>query len=203
MAVDEKPKPDNASAPARPRSVELVPRFQQQGYEAERVEERRRWLEDKSGSELEHVGAFTIPTDEMRGNIENPVGASQVPLGVAGPLVVRGEHADGTFYVPMATTEGALVRSYERGMVTLTKAGGAAARVHVDENRVSPVFPFASVEEAHAFCESLPEHLAEVQRAADATTRHGKLLRLEARTVGRQAIVNFCFFTGGCALENY
>jgi hydroxymethylglutaryl-CoA reductase (NADPH) len=196
--MGERPGPETAAAgaPARPRSVELVPRFQQQGYEDERVAERRRWLEEKSGGELRHVGSFTIPSEEMRGNIENPVGAAQVPLGVAGPLLVHGEHAAGTFYVPMATTEGALLRSYERGMVTLTKAGGAAARVHIDENRVSPVFPFPSVEEAHAFCEFLPEHLPEIQRAADATTQHGRLLRVEPRPVGRQAIVNFCFFTG-------
>ena len=198
MAADERAtsRGAGAGAPARPRSIELVPRFEGQGYDAEQVAERRRWLEKKSGSELRHVGSFTIPSEEMRGNIENPVGAAQVPVGVAGPLLVAGEHAVGTFYVPLATTEGALVRSYERGMVTLTKSGGAAARVHIDENRISPVFPFAGVAEAHAFCASLGEHLAELRRAAEATTRHGKLLRVEARPVGRQAIVNFCFSTG-------
>ena len=70
-----------------------------------------------------------------------------MPLGLAGPLRVRGEHAQGTFYVPLATTEGALVRSYERGMVLLTRAGGAVARVTRDENRVSPVFHLDGVAE--------------------------------------------------------
>ena len=103
--------------------VELVPRLKQQGYAPELVEQRRRWVEEKTGCELRHVGACSVSTEQMRGNIENPVGAAQVPLGVAGPLLVRGEHADGTFYVPLATTEGALIRSYERGMVTLTRSG--------------------------------------------------------------------------------
>ena len=178
------------------RRVELVPRFKSQGYLREQVAERRRWLERTSGRELPHLGSFSISSDEMRGNVENPVGVAQVPLGVAGPLLLRGEHAEGTFYVPMATTEGALVRSYERGMVTLTKAGGAVSRVYLDENRVSPIFPFAGVDEAHAFCRSLPESLAEIRRQAESTTRHGKLLRLECHAVGRQAIVNFCFSTG-------
>src|SRR5437868_11881030 len=56
------------------------------------------------------IGSCAIPTREMRGNVENPIGAAQVPLGIAGPLLVDGEHARGTFYVPLATTEGALVR---------------------------------------------------------------------------------------------
>jgi hydroxymethylglutaryl-CoA reductase (NADPH) len=189
-------KDSAAAAPGRKRAVELVPRLKSQGYGEEQVAERRRWLEETSGCRLPHVGSFSIASDEMRGNIENPVGAAQVPLGVAGPLRVDGEHAAGIFYVPMATTEGALVRSYERGMVALTKAGGATSRVHIDENRVSPVFPFAGVEEAYEFCRDLPQRLPEIRRAAEATTRHGKLLRLECRPVGRQAIVNFCFSTG-------
>ncbi len=178
------------------RRLDLVPRLEGQGYRRELVAERRRWLEGISGHELPHVGAFSISSAQMRGNVENPVGAAQVPLGVAGPLLVDGEHAAGTFYVPMATTEGALVRSYERGMVALTRAGGAVARVYVDENRVSPIFPFAGVEQAHAFCRSLPESLTEIRRQAESTTRHGKLLRLEPHVVGRQVIVNFCFSTG-------
>ena len=120
--------------------VRLVPRLKDQGYAPDLVARRRRWVEEKTSSRLEHVGAFTIPSEEWRGNIENPIGAVQMPLAAAGPLEVHGEHADGTFYVPLATTEGALVRSYERGMVALTRSGGASVRVWADENRVSPVF---------------------------------------------------------------
>ncbi len=178
------------------RSLELVPRLQDQGYAPELVARRRAWVEKKTGCRLEHVGGGTLPTEEMRGNVENPIGVAQMPLGVAGPLRVRGEHADGTFYVPLATTEGALVRSYERGMVALTRAGGAAARVHVDENRVSPVFFFAGVEEARQFARGLPRHFPALREAAESTTRHGRLLRVESQPVGREVIVNFCFHTG-------
>jgi hydroxymethylglutaryl-CoA reductase (NADPH) len=196
MRKDPEPDEPAGELPPRTGAVELVPRLKHQGYDRELVAERRRWLEEKSAGELRHVGSFSISSDKMRGNVENPVGAAQVPLGVAGPLRLHGEHANGVFYVPMATTEGALVRSYERGMVTLTKAGGAVSRVHVDENRVSPIFPFAGVEEARAFCRSLPHSLPEIRRQAEETTRHGKLLRLECQPVGRQVIVNFCFSTG-------
>ena len=100
--------------------LELVPRFKEQGYSAEDVRRRREWLEQRLGIMLPLIGACAIPTLEMRGNIENPVGAAQIPLGIAGPLRVNGMHANDTFYVPLATTEGAPVRSYERGMAMMT-----------------------------------------------------------------------------------
>jgi hydroxymethylglutaryl-CoA reductase (NADPH) len=186
---------DPVRLPASPRSPDLVPRFEEQGYTQEEIEARRRWVEERTGARLQHVGACSLVGEAMRGNIENPVGAAQVPLGVAGPLRVEGEHARGTFYVPLATTEGALVRSYERGMVTLTRAGGATARVVVDENRVSPVFRFEDVAEAAAFARDLPECFAAVKAEAEATTRHGRLLRLEPLPLGREVVVHFCYWT--------
>src|SRR5947199_8840971 len=131
-----------------PRGIELVPRRGAEGYSAEGLAQRRRWVEARTGARLDHVGACSLDAERLRGNVENPLGAAQVPLGVAGPLLVDGEHARGVFYVPLATTEGALVRSYERGMVAVTRAGGATARVCLDENLVSPVFLFDDVAEA-------------------------------------------------------
>ena len=150
-------------SPAPPEGVELVPRLEGGGYTRDAVDERRRWVERKTGADLAQVGAFTLPCEELRGNVENPIGAAQVPIGVAGPLRVEGEHARGTFYVPLATTEGALVRSYERGMVALTRAGGAIARVWIDENRVSPVFLLADVAEAHRFATELPGRFEQIR----------------------------------------
>jgi hydroxymethylglutaryl-CoA reductase (NADPH) len=174
---------------------QLVPRFTDQGYSARDVAARRRWVERQTGTKLTHVGRCSLASEPMRGNVENPIGAAQVPLGVAGPLAIDGEHASGIFYVPLATTEGVLVRSYERGMTALTRAGGAVARVYADENRVAPVFQFEDVAEARRFCLQLDELLPELRAAAEATTRHGKLLRLEPRPLGRAVMVNFCYST--------
>ena len=179
-----------------PEKAELVPRFEDQGYAENTVASRRRWIEQKTGAKLAHIGSYSIPSQEMRGNIENPVGAAQVPLGLAGPLLIHGAHANGVFYVPLATTEGALVRSYERGMTTVTRAGGATVRVVCDENRVSPVFLFASVAAAHEFAGQLQGSLLKIREEAETTTRHGRLLRLDCQPVGREVIVHFCYFTG-------
>src|SRR6185295_13910448 len=88
-----------------------------------------------------------------------------------------------------------LVRSYERGMMTLTRAGGATARVLIDENRVSPVFRFEDVAAAVDFARGLSECFGEIKAAAESTTRHGRLLRLEPQALGREVVVHFCYST--------
>ncbi|HVT61001.1 MAG TPA: hydroxymethylglutaryl-CoA reductase [Thermoanaerobaculia bacterium] len=178
---------------------DLVPRLDHQGFAAADVGARRRWVEERTGVELPHVAASSVALqagEPLRGKIENPIGAAQVPLGVAGPLAIRGVWARGVFYVPLATTEGALVRSYERGMVALTRAGGAVAQLGLDENRVAPVFVLDGVEEAHRFCAELERSFGLIREAAESTTRHGKLLRLEPHALGREVIVTFCYSTG-------
>jgi hydroxymethylglutaryl-CoA reductase (NADPH) len=166
-----------------------------QGYAPSDLDRRRGWLEAKTGCRFTHIGAYSIPSEGMRGNVENPIGTVQLPLGVAGPLLVHGTHARGPFYVPLATTEGALVRSYERGMVTLSRAGGAVVRLYVDENCISPIFVFDDVRDAHDFVQHLDEDFEAIRAAAESTTRHGKLLRLECHPVGREVMVNFCYHT--------
>ncbi len=181
----------------RPGGIDdLVPRLKDQGYESERVTRRRAWIEERTGAELRHVGSFSVDSEQMRGNIENPVGAAQIPLGIAGPILVKGRHAEGTFYIPLATTEGALVRSYERGMVALTRAGGVEARVVADENQISPSFFFETIGDAHAFTEWVPGHFEEIRQEAESTSRHGKLRNLRCHQVARQVIVSFGFDTG-------
>lgn len=175
---------------------DLVPRLKKQGYDRERVAKRRAWLEERTDSSLRHVGSFSFDPEILRGNIENPVGVVQIPVGVAGPLLVRGQQAKGTFYVPLATTEGALVRSYERGIVALTRAGGVETAVASDENQTNPSFFFDSVVQARNFCHWVSEQIEPIREAAESTTRHGRLVSLSPYCYGRQVILNLRFTTG-------
>src|SRR5690349_3504876 len=77
-----------------------------------------------------------------------------------------------------------------------TLARGVATRVYVDENRVAPVFLFASIDRAHEFAITLPNNFDAIRAEAESTTRHGKLQRIECHALGREVIVNFCYFTG-------
>jgi hydroxymethylglutaryl-CoA reductase (NADPH) len=175
---------------------DLLPRLKDQGYDSERVARRRAWIEEKTGTSLRHIGSVSFDTEELRGNIENPIGAAQVPMGVAGPVLVHGRHAKGLFYIPMATSEGALIRSYERGMVALTRSGGVQTALLADENQIAPTFFFPDVAAALAFSEWIPTQIENLRAAAEATTRHGKLTDVKCYQAGRQVLVNFGYSTG-------
>ena len=100
-----------------------------------------------------------------------------MPIGLAGPLRIDGEHARGDFYVPMATTEGTLVASYNRGMRLLTECGGVKTTVVEEAMQRSPVFIFDDALEARDFGEWVREHFAAIKAAAEATTRTGQAAR--------------------------
>lgn len=185
-----------ANGDARLGPRDLLPRLKDGGYDAERVARRRAWVEERTGSSLPHIGGSSFDTNQLRGNIENAIGVAQVPVGVAGPLVVHGQHAEGVFYVPMATTEGALIRSYERGMVALSSVGGVQAAVLEDENHIAPSFFFPDVASARVFVDWANTHVEEMRTQAATTTTHGRLNRLQCYQVGRQVIVSLGFHTG-------
>ena len=106
-----------------------VPRDPLDDYTAAMAERRRGFVRERTGADLAQVGRFSIDPATLPGNIENFIGAAQVPIGLAGPLRMRGEHANGGFYVPLATTEGTLVASYNRGMRLLAECRGVKATV--------------------------------------------------------------------------
>ncbi|MEA2293930.1 MAG: hydroxymethylglutaryl-CoA reductase, partial [Solirubrobacteraceae bacterium] len=101
-----------------------VPRDREDDYTHEAAAARRDFAKERTGASLEHVGSYSFDPAVLTGNVEQFVGVAQVPIGLAGPLLVNGEHAQGEFYVPLATAEGTLVASYNRGMRLLHEAGG-------------------------------------------------------------------------------
>src|ERR1041385_9166606 len=125
-----------------------VPRDREDDYTREAAGQRRLFAEERSGAPLEHVSSYSLDPAVLTGNVEHFVGVAQVPIGLAGPLLVDGEHAQGEFYVPMATAEGTLVASYNRGMRLLHEAGGVTVTIVDDRMQRAPVFVFRSAREA-------------------------------------------------------
>ena len=101
-----------------------VPRDGEDDYGEEIISARQEFVRQQTGVELEHINRYSFEPHVTRGNIEHFTGVAQIPLGIAGPLLVHGAHAKGEFYVPLATSEGTLVASYSRGMKVIHESGG-------------------------------------------------------------------------------
>ena len=171
-------------------------------YTVEAVEARQQFLQARTGVTLEHLTHYSFDPGVTRGNIESFVGVAQVPIGLAGPLQVNGEHAQGEFLIPMATAEGTLVASYSRGMKVLNLAGGVTCTVVDDCMQRAPVFVFESAREARDFRDWVDDHTAEIAAAAEATTRSGKMLYIEVFLASKMAFLRFNFSTGDAAGQN-
>jgi hydroxymethylglutaryl-CoA reductase (NADPH) len=179
-----------------------IPRDRDNDYTVDAVAARREFLEQRTGASLEEVSSYSFDPDLLRGNVENFVGVAQVPIGVAGPLLVHGEHAQGEFYVPLATAEGTLVASYNRGMRLVREAGGVTTTVMDDAMQRAPAFLFDSAREARAFGEWLTEHFDQIRAVAEATTRSGRLRDIEQYSASRILFCRFNYTTGDAAGQN-
>jgi len=163
-------------------------------HEAVRI--RRTYIEQVTGYNLGCLGSFTIGIDSVvRKNCENMVGAVQVPLGVAGPLAVRGEYAEGEFFLPLATTEGALIASVNRGCGVITKAGGAEVRILRDGMTRAPVFAARSIVHAREIVDWVSSHREEIREVAESTTSHGRFLDVTTSVTGTSVFVRLEFDT--------
>ena len=179
-----------------------VPRDPEDDYTRRAADARRAFLSDRTSATFEHVSSYSFDPAELAGNIEQFVGVAQVPIGVAGPLLVNGEHAQGEFYVPLATAEGTLVASYNRGMKLLHAAGGVKTTVLDDRMQRAPCFLFDSAREARAFGDWLVENFDEIKTVAETTTRSGRLQDIQQYSASRMLFTRFNFTTGDAAGQN-
>lgn len=182
--------------------ADRIPRDREADYTEELAARRRSFLAERNGSQLDHVGHYSIDPGVLPGNVEHFTGVAQVPIGVAGPLKVVGEHARGDFYVPLATTEGTLVASYNRGMRLLSECGGVRTTVVDDHMQRAPAFMFDDALQAREFGRWVDEHLDDVRAAAEATTRSGKLTYIGQHQVGPIRYLRVNYTTGDAAGQN-
>src|SRR3954452_18765716 len=179
-----------------------VPRDRENDYTRAAAEQRLRFARERTGASLEHVSSYSFDPAVLSGNVEQFIGVAQVPIGLAGPLRVNGEHAKGDFYVPMATAEGTLVASYNRGMKLVREAGGVTATVMDDAMQRAPAFVFESARQARDFAEWLDENFDKIKEAAETTTRSGKLRDIEKYSASRILYTRFNYTTGDAAGQN-
>ena len=188
--------------PSQPRDLRgdpplpAVPRARDDDFAPPAVDTRRRVWTEAAGASAPHVFGAPVPFEAARGKVENFVGFAQVPLGIAGPLRVDTGRGMREVYVPMATTEGAMVASYSRGMGLLRSGGGARARVLSEGLTQNPMLVYADAEQAAQAAGVAAASFEDLQRIVAGTTRHGRLVALRPEVVGKRLIISLVFRTG-------
>jgi hydroxymethylglutaryl-CoA reductase (NADPH) len=156
---------------------------------------RRLLVARESGADLDAVGEYSFDAADAEPNIENMIGAVGVPVGIVGPVSVAGGAVEGEKYLPLATTEGALLASVNRGCSVLRQSGGASARVLKSRMTRAPVFRVSGVAEAESVVSWVREHTEELIEAAEETTSHGELEAVTPYVVGDSVFLRFGFDT--------
>ncbi|HET6991843.1 MAG TPA: hydroxymethylglutaryl-CoA reductase [Bacteroidia bacterium] len=141
-------------------------------------------------------------TKILEGNIENYIGMTQIPTGIIGPLKVLGTAAEGDFFVPLATSEGALVASYHRGAKATRLSGGITSICLTEAVQRSPVFKFNNIGELGAFLIWALPQLEEFKKITERASRYAKLLDAIPNIEGNNLMITFEYQTGDASGQN-
>ncbi len=166
------------------------------------VKARQSFVEEYTGVKLQHIDKFSFDPGVTRGNIENFTGVAQIPIGFAGPVKINGEHATGEFLVPLATTEGTLVASYNRGIKVLNLSGGVMCTVVGDSMQRAPVFVFDNARDARDFVVWVDANYSKIREEAEATSSVAKLTDIDRYLANKMVFLRFNYTTGDAAGQN-
>jgi hydroxymethylglutaryl-CoA reductase (NADPH) len=179
-----------------------IPRKSGNDYGAEAMAGRMDFIESFTGKRPGFLDKEPEDNSVYQGNIEHLTGFARVPLGIAGPIRVNGEFAKGDFLVPLATTEGTLVASYNKGIKLVNESGGVNCRVIGDSMQRAPVFIFDSLVQAADFSQWIKTVAADLKEQAEMGSNHLKYESLEVYQAGNNVFLRFNFFTGDAAGQN-
>ena len=179
-----------------------IPRSEANDYTPEIIRRRQALIEEISGLKLRHIVRYSFDPCIAKGNCENFTGVAQVPIGFAGPLLIHGEHADGEFLIPLATSEGTLVASYNRGMKVLRLGGGVKVTVMADAMQRAPVFVFPDARACRDFVNWIQANLALIREQAESTSSVAKLLYIDPYVANKFVYLRFNYSTGDAAGQN-
>ncbi|MBS9436207.1 3-hydroxyacyl-ACP dehydratase [Photorhabdus noenieputensis] len=182
--------------------VKLLPRRHLYTYTEEARQKRLDYLAKHTGHTLEHVAHTHLDATKLTKTIEGFIGSIEIPVGIAGPLLIKGQYAQGIYYAPLATTEGALIASVSRGSSAITQSGGTTARVLGQRMIRAPRFEFHSVSHSIMFSDWIKEHISELRYEIGRHSKHAQLLEIKPHIIGRSVHLQFIYNTAAAAGQN-
>jgi hydroxymethylglutaryl-CoA reductase (NADPH) len=132
------------------------------------------------------------------------IGYTPVPLGIAGPVFVNAIlrtrkteiREQNTVYIPLATTEGALVASVNRGCKAIRESGGVAVEASIIGATRSPIYRTKSVKDAIKLAILLEQQKEALGVVTKTTSSHSDLIRIKAVPVGTDVYCQLYFDVG-------
>ena len=179
-----------------------IPRDKADDYGPNAIKMRQDFVESYTGVKLEHLPHYSFDPHITQGNVEHFVGVAQIPVGLAGPIKINGEHAQGEYIIPLATSEGTLVASYNRGIKVVNLCGGAKVTVQRDAMQRAPVFVFEDARAARDFVDWVKLNFAKIAEEAEATSSVARLQYIDPYLANKFAFLRFNFSTGDAAGQN-
>lgn len=179
-----------------------IPRDENDDYSESAIRNRQNFVEKYSGAKLEHLRNYSFDAHTLSGNCENFTGVAQIPVGFAGPIKIDGEFASGEFLVPLATTEGTLIASYNRGIKVLNLSGGVKTTVVADAMQRAPVFVFDDARAGRKFVGWIVENIEKIREEAEATSSVAKLKDIDPYVSNKFVYLRFNYTTGDAAGQN-
>ena len=203
IAIDDEIQVDIAQDQALPEQKNTtIPRHPVDDMSPEIIRERQDFLRQYTQTSPDYLTTVAFDPTLVRGNCEQFVGVAQVPIGLVGPLRINGEHAKGAFLIPLATTEGTLAASYNRGIKLLNQCGGVTCTVIDEGMQRAPVLVMRDARSARDLSGWVADHEPELRLEAEATSRFAKLRYITPHQAGRMLFLRFGYTTGDAAGQN-
>ena len=170
------------------------------GFSAEDSQKRVDWLKNEQGFELQDLPGND--PEDLKGILENHVGYMKIPMAIVGPASIQGKYANGNFSIPLCTIEGTLAASMNRGLYASSLCGGIKVKHFRQELSRAPIFIFDDLNQSQEFQVWVNKHMEEIMKAAQSTTKHGKILRIDQYVMQNYVLLDFILNTGNAAGQN-
>lgn len=166
--------------------------------------ERLAFLHQQTGNKFPFLSGREAFTDTscLEGNVENYIGMTMVPTGVIGPVRVIGSSAGGDYFVPLATSEGALVASYHRGAKACYLSGGVTSICLIEGVQRSPLFKFEHIAALGTFVSWVLTQIDRFKTITGEHSRFAQLIDMKVNIEGNTLILTFEFQTGDASGQN-
>lgn len=184
---------ENKALKRQPRNLYINPKTVDKRWQALNCEQAKQHIFDPQSES-------TMLTYQK--NIENFIGTVKVPVGIAGPITVNGSHAVNQYYIPLATTEAALVASYNRGALLISEAGGCTAMLIAEGVSRTPAFAFDSLTHAGQFAAWATTQQQQFKSISEATSNHLTLKDFRINIESNYVFLIFKYLTGDASGQN-